>query len=319
MVTESRLGYYPEVVLPADLKVAMQAVPPVPQEPVRPVVPPTPNKVSTFNFGFVVLGGAFLILLIGSELGVLGMGFGVVLLIIQHFSIQSAKRAYTRNLHSHTVATRALEEYPGKKLRYEQELARYRQPGYSEQYRREQIAQELKSTSEPVPMSAMQQLTIRKGSSEAQFEQLLKQWFGATRIDSSLCLPIAYRSFDNNYYYPDFVYRHPSGLCIDIEIDEPYTGITKEPIHYQGQDHQRNKYFAEKGWVVVRFAEQQIITQPELCCKLLAEVIAQLVPGQVAAQSTTGILTPVPKWTFEQAKEMARRDVRDLYKTLPTL
>lgn len=275
-------------------------------------MPPVPDKVSTFNFGFIVLGGGLLMLSL-SEIGIVGVGFGVILIIIQHFSIQSAKRKHNRELHTYTVAKRALEEYPGKLLRYQQDVVRQREPGYTEQYRREQVARVLGGSTTPTPMSAIQQLTIRKGSSEANFEPVLKRWLGASYVHSTVCLPIVYRSFEDNYYYPDFVYQHPSGLRIDIEIDEPYTGTGKAPIHYRGQDTQRNRYFTENGWVVVRFAEQQIVTQPELCCKLLAELISQLVPGQENFTTATGTLAPVPQWTFEQAKEMARGNIRTSY------
>ena len=314
MVMESRPGYYPEIVLPYGLKAAMQAVPPMPQEPVRPVVPPAPDKVSTFNFGIIVLGGGLLMSAI-SEIGIVGIGFGVILIIIQHFSIQTAKRTHARETYTYTVALRTMEEYPAKMMDYYQELANYQALGYAERYRREQVAKELASASEPTPMSAMQQLTIRKGSSEASFQQHLINYFGTNNISSTLCLPITYGWNDNNYY-PDFTYSHPSGLRIDIEIDEPYSGITKEPIHYQGQDAQRNKYFTEKGWVVVRFAEQQIIAQPALCCQFLAQVITQFVPVQAAFSPTQGTLMPVPKWTMEQAREMARRNAREMYSTL---
>ena len=311
MVVESRPGYYPEIALPYDLKEAMQIAPPMPQEPVRPVIPPAPTKVSTFNFGLIVLGGGLLMSTV-SEIGIVGIGFGVILIIIQHFSIQTAKRTHARETYAYTVALKTMEEYPAKLVRYHQKVAQYQAPGYAEQYRREQIDKELAVTLEPTPMSAMQQLTIRKGSSEASFHQQLINYFGASHIHSTLCLPITYGSYDNNYY-PDFAYSHPSGLRIDIEIDEPYSGITKEPIHYQGQDAQRNKYFTEKGWVVVRFAEQQIIAQPALCCQFLAQVIIQFVPSHSTCTLAQGTLMPVPKWTMEQAREMARLNARKMY------
>lgn len=313
MVLESRPGHYPVIVLPYDLQAALEAVPPVPQVPVRPGVPRAPDKVSTFNFGIVVLGGGLLMSAV-SEVGILGMAFGVILIIIQHFSIQTTKRTHARELHAYTVALQAVEEYPAKMMRYHQEVVHHQAPGYAERYRREQINKELAATTKPAPMSAMQQLTIQKGSSEANFNQVLMKRFGPSYISSALCLPITYGRRDNNYY-PDFTYSHPSGLRIDIEIDEPYSGVTKEPIHYRGQDAQRNKYFTEKGWVVLRFAEQQIVTQPELCCQLVEQVALELTASQDYLFQMLGTLMPVPQWTMEQAREMARRNIRESYTT----
>ena len=311
MIVESRPGYYPVIMLPFGLKAALEASPPAVLKPEQSAIPPAPAKVSTFNFGLIVLGGGLLLSSV-SEMGIVGIGFGIILIIIHHIYIQAAKRIYARDLYAYTGALQAAEEYPGKLQRYHLQITQYNAPEYAEQFRRGQIVKALASATKPVSMSAMQQLTIKKGSSEARFCQHLINYFGANSIYTSLCLPINYGSYDKNYY-PDFTYCHPSGLQIDIEVDEPYAGISKEPIHYQGQDAQRNKYFTERGWVVVRFAEQQIVEQPILCCQFLAQIIAQIVPFQLNYPLAGGTLTSVPQWTMQQAKDMAHRNMRELY------
>ena len=66
----------------------------------------------------------------------------------------------------------------------------------------------------------------KKGLSEKDFYQSLIRIF--PNVTQSV-------KFDNsNYPYPysaDFILLHSSGLSLDIEIDEPYVGHTKEPHH----------------------------------------------------------------------------------------
>ncbi|MGA9379139.1 MAG: hypothetical protein WBV73_10255 [Phormidium sp.] len=74
-------------------------------------------------------------------------------------------------------------------------------------------------------------------------------------------------------------------LYIDIEIDEPDNDETGELVYEDvlNFENKRHKLFLDKGWLVIRFAEEQVIRQPESCCKVIANVINKL----------TGI--PVPK------------------------
>jgi hypothetical protein len=85
----------------------------------------------------------------------------------------------------------------------------------------------------------------KEGVSEKDFYQSL------IRIFPSVTQSV---KFDNpNYPYPysaDFILVHSSGLSIDIEIDEPYVGHTKEPHHCidQGKDEIRNEFFTSTVW-----------------------------------------------------------------------
>lgn len=92
----------------------------------------------------------------------------------------------------------------------------------------------------------------------------------------------------NSYipYQVDIAYIDQSlHLYIDIEIDEPYNDETGEPVYEDVLIHENKRHllFLDKGWLVIRFAEKQVIRQPESCCKVIANVINKL----------TGI--PVPK------------------------
>jgi len=57
-------------------------------------------------------------------------------------------------------------------------------------------------------------------------------------------------TFDGSVYYPDICYTDKkSNLCIDIEIDEPYS-LSGEPTHYIESDNdlnRNNKFLSKDG------------------------------------------------------------------------
>lgn len=81
--------------------------------------------------------------------------------------------------------------------------------------------------------------------------------------------------YKNAYYIPDFIFKNEN-ICIDIEIDEPYT-LDSKPIHCSNDKNEikRNVYFNSKNWIIIRFSENQIATQPINCCLLIAYIISK--------------------------------------------
>ncbi len=152
----------------------------------------------------------------------------------------------------------------------------------------------------------------KEGVSEKDFYQAL------IRVFPSITQGV---KFDNpNYPYPysaDFVFVHPSGLSIDIEIDEPYVGHTKEPHHCidQGKDDIRNQFFTSNNWVVVRFSEKQVVKYPYRCCKVIAKAIAKVTGDYtfLSRLQNTPDLPVEPMWNIKQAKKWAKLDYRKTY------
>ncbi len=121
-------------------------------------------------------------------------------------------------------------------------------------------------------------------------------------------------------YKPDFVYSNVSKkIFIDIEIDEPYSFVNNEPLHYLGniKDKDRNRVFLESGWAIVRFSEEQVLTQPIECCKLIAEIIEKLEDDHRYYQSKfrDGLLNIKHHriWSNDEAKNMSLIKYRDLH------
>ena len=101
------------------------------------------------------------------------------------------------------------------------------------------------------------------------------------------------------------------GVRIDIEIDEPYGGYDKIPIHYVGcGDEFRDRNLANLGWLVVRFSEKQIFEEPDNCINYLLQLLNQIDPDfTISCQGT--IPTSDKRWTEVEARIMAIQKYRE--------
>jgi hypothetical protein len=158
------------------------------------------------------------------------------------------------------------------------------------------------------------------GASEEAFRKVLERFF-PERVSTQLRLPIP--NWDGAYS-TDFTISFPEiGVWIDVEIDEPYDYKTSSPTHCADdeRDRNRNSFFLKNNWIVVRFSEEQVVRHPESCCKEVATVV-QIITGMTRysqALSTVPTLMPMPMWTKQQAKKMAKAKSRDKYLKLPRI
>lgn len=127
--------------------------------------------------------------------------------------------------------------------------------------------------------------------------------------------------FVGNYskpYEPDIAYIDvQKGIFIDIEIDEPYSGWERKPIHYKTKngtiDDARNNYFTERGWTVIRFSEKQVYEHPKSCLKRVYQLLHEMdvtitMPKCLAAEAD---ISPDDIWTKEQAERMEQNKERE--------
>ncbi|MDX2239746.1 MAG: DUF559 domain-containing protein [Leptolyngbyaceae cyanobacterium bins.302] len=153
-----------------------------------------------------------------------------------------------------------------------------------------------------------------KGHSESQFERDLWQYFPA-KIHTGLMLP---RPGYDQPYVPDFAYIDSIlNLHIDIEVDEPYSHDTRQPLHYLGstKDELRNQFFLEAGWVVIRFSERQVVKLPMSCCKTIASTIASITQDNAIMVPFRQVptLKPELRWSLAEAQQMAEIAQREQY------
>jgi len=152
------------------------------------------------------------------------------------------------------------------------------------------------------------------GASERAFGQVLEKFFPG-RVKAQLRLPIP--NWDGAYS-TDFTISFPElGVWIDVEIDEPYDYKTGKPTHCSDdeRDRNRNSFFLNNNWIVVRFSEEQVVRYPESCCKEIALVIRRVtgIEKYVHDLASATSLAISPMWTSRQAKKMAKAKIRDRY------
>lgn len=155
-------------------------------------------------------------------------------------------------------------------------------------------------------ISLIQNESQRKGQSELFFLKHLLNHFGKNVfVDLSPAI-------GHNPYQPDFIiYDENTHLYLDIEIDEPYTQIDGKTIHHdRTNDDNRNKFFNEINWLVIRFSEKQIINQPIECCKLIKDVCKNIVDRKLYIETEIII---EKSWTHEEALVMLYDNYRNKY------
>ena len=115
-------------------------------------------------------------------------------------------------------------------------------------------------------------------------------------------------------YEPDFVlFDKDLNFYIDIEIDEPYDGYSRTPTHVSnGSDRIRDKFFIDSGWVVIRFTEHQIHTNPNGCVSIIKFIVDSTRDNSQNAK-TPNFIIHEEKWDSAQAIIWERNLYREKY------
>lgn len=196
-----------------------------------------------------------------------------------------------------------------KRLHYEQDQAA-KTPEKIAEFRYELLLNLLSQTISPDG----QESSAPEGYSERYFCDYLVRFF-PNNIYTKLTLNIP----DFPYpYSPDFAYIDSNiNLHLDIEIDEPYAYKSSEVTHYLAaqKDERRNIFFLDRGWIIIRFSEEQIVRYPDSCCKTVAQTIAYLLNNDSILSQFRNVpsLSPMKQWTYQEAEEMAMAQYRKTY------
>lgn len=116
----------------------------------------------------------------------------------------------------------------------------------------------------------------RRGFTEEKFENLLRKELPAkVDIYGNLSISVSNNAFA---YEPDIglIVNSWRNIRIDIEIDEPYNGYTREVTHTSRNDTKRDDYFNRRGWVLLRFTERQVHNHPHVCLNIIRAVLTKL-------------------------------------------
>ena len=128
-------------------------------------------------------------------------------------------------------------------------------------------------------------------------------------------LPVLNRNYS---YHPDVcLYWKQKNIYVDIEVDEPYDILSRQPIHYMGNgDLLRDRYFIRNGWCVIRFAEQQVHDNVKGVTNYIKRVLSWLTEDDNISFDENS-LDPIERWSYEQAETMASDNIREHYLGLP--
>jgi len=157
--------------------------------------------------------------------------------------------------------------------------------------------------------------TKRRGFKEESFQKSIVQYFGK---DFTVLGNVRLNTGkETRPFEPDIaiIDKTNSNLRIDIEIDEPYAGITRQPTHCKGEDVNRDIYFIDRGWMIIRFSEYQVHMQENDCLRFIAETIKQAIPKYyIPSQFVNHSSLQVEKlWDIVQAQKWEKAKYREQY------
>jgi len=142
--------------------------------------------------------------------------------------------------------------------------------------------------------------------------QCLKEIEPDIEILKDVSLPIKNRNYG---YKPDIAIVWKSkGICIDVEVDEPYDILSRKPIHYldgECSDYLRNAYFLENGWYVIRVTEEQVIKKIDDVYNYISRLVFSI--SEDERFKVDSDIKPLKRWTREEAQRMAKNNYREGY------
>lgn len=145
-----------------------------------------------------------------------------------------------------------------------------------------------------------------KGKSELTFLKYLYEEFGRNIFTDYS------PNTGRNPFQPDFILFDPEiNFYIDIEIDEPYSLLDGTTIHHdRTKDEERNSFFNQLNWGIIRFTEKQVTETPDKCCLLIKEVLHSIKNQKEYIEHSINIES---FWTHEEALIMKINDYRNSY------
>jgi hypothetical protein len=237
---------------------------------------------------------------------------GLILLIITF-------REIGQIINSDDIYKRKMNEFDTIMAPYykrEKEILVYRQNVSNQEWvfnkKKEKILSIFKNSTTPIYSHNNQKI----GKSEVFFYNILKNKFGDKILRNSVI-----DFFETGRaYIPDIIYTDTKNkIFIDIEIDEPYSFENKEPIHYLQNsvhsDEERDKYFLENYWLIIRFSEMQIIQNHSECINTI-ELVLKGIEDQYIVNKDILLNNRIQIhscWNYLDAKKMALENFRNKY------
>jgi hypothetical protein len=311
------MSHYPIILIPSQIQRVKSELPPKPvfSEPLPQQPGAEPKKVNNTVIAVEAAAVTIPSIAIASQgatapgllLFLAGAGAIAAQAWRQITTYPKRKQKHRRNI---AVYHNEMEEYGRKKSLHEREAKASQSPERVVEFQYKLLLDILRRTVSYDGNGS----NARQGSSEAMFGEYLRQYFPGM-VHARLTLEIP--NFDHPYT-PDFAYIDERlNLHIDIEIDEPYVYHSRKPTHYlyADKDRRRNSFFKDRGWIIIRFSEKQVVCYPHSCCKTIAQQIAEITGDNLILRRFTNIpeLQQQRQWTETEAIKMAEIGIRDKY------
>lgn len=330
---------YPICILPYDLESYNNAFPDLPEMPKEPKklniyepVKPSEEKkdgitffdvVKIIIFNAIVIGAAITFevywILLLYVVGFIGLMFVLFEKKEPKSTTEELHQKYIRDMASYKNKvieiekkySEELEIYNTKLIEYKKYEKQVLDEDYIYRYRQNMKKKFFTLAQKPYITNEL----YKKGVSEKYFFQYLNKYFGEY-IKTNLTIKNNEDWFGEKLYLPDFTFYDPKSISIAIEIDEPYVGKDGQPIHYIGFDNNRDEYFRKNKWIVIRFAEEQIMKNPIGCCYFIANKIFELTENKTYVSLFTKEkiqLDLIKQWTKDEAHKLAFNRYRNKY------
>ncbi len=309
------MSHYPITLIPPQIEQVKSAQPPVPEPPTLPQQPgPEQKKLNTTLIGVETAIAAISVPIVSQITSIPGWLLFVVAVgaIATHawYQITTYPQRKQKYNNEATDYDKKLKDYEERKRQHEQEVIAVRSPERIAAFQYNKLLEVLSQT---VPHDGNGS-TATKNPEEIKFRNYLNTYF-PSNIHTGLTLRIP--DFQHPYT-PDFAYiDRVLNLYIDVELDEPYVYHTGLPTHFlrASKDTRRNNFFINKGWVVIRFSEEQVVCHPHSCCKTIAQQIAEITGDDLVLSQFTNVqnLKQQQQWTHAEAMQMAEERKRDNY------
>ncbi|QNP31354.1 hypothetical protein [Cylindrospermopsis curvispora] len=222
-----------------------------------------------------------------------------------------AYQKYQNDLIAYQREIKAYQKYQNDLIAYQRELEAARTPERVKAFRNQRLLEVLRNTTSYDDNNGHALI----GRSEETFRLYLIQYF-SDKIHVQLKVQPPWFSSDF-YYTPDFAYIDTAtNLHIDVEIDEPYA-MDGRPLHFIGLQSEvnRNRYFIDILWIVIRFAEEQVVRYPDSCCKKIASLISNITNNHLILNQFIRVpdLQLMSRWTEEESVQMYLQRHRNTY------
>jgi hypothetical protein len=335
--------HYPKIKFPYELVNLSKSLPTIlsnPEFPIKPIkenfVKPSDNydePIGCMSLGFIsflISGIGVLIFKAGFEFGGFFVVIGGFILIYAIFGAKSieenqkkkkdlhlqAVNNYNKNIrNAEIIYNQNLKNYEQKKNEYENDCKKTEELNLELQseknilnYRNQKIRNFFIKAKKP----QLYNNYLQKGVTQTYFKNHLIQKFEGQVYENYSFNNLIY---ENLVYIPDYVIFNKSlNLFINIEIDEPYIGIDGTPIHYkESNDEVRDELFLRKRWIVIRFAEIQIIKNPTECVELISTIINNLKKSICDDISNQFSIEPIQNWSKEDSYKLGFNKFRNCY------